>query len=922
VKGVIAVAATGLLLTACASGPGGNRIGSLQRDVEIRQDTAAPKARPASDVATVGYSRFVKLFESVPQEDMRRDGVRRLARLQLQADSNPQIKKGEIPLQAVTDLFESLLEAYPQHRNDRLLYQLAKEYDEAGQQDAALRSLDRLVQGYPDSVYFAEAQFRRGEILFVKRAYHDAQKAYAAVIAVGRKTALYEQAIYKKGWSLFKQSQYTNALDEFLALLDIHIKDDRFVLSELPRAEREFVEDVLRASSLCFSYQAGPASADEYLSQRRKRVYEPILFEQLAEFYLQKKHYADSVKSYQAFVARDPLHPQAPLFLMRVIEIYDDGGFSDLLIAAKKDFVQRYGIKTEFWASQGSPQLRPVVLALQKNLKQLATHYHTRAQKTHSRIDYREAQRWYRTYLSSFPEDPDAAKMNFLFAEILFEDKQYADAVLQYEKTAYDYKDFERSAEAGYAALITYNKHEAQLDGVAKHEWHRRSIDSALRFAKHFPQHPKASEVLTQAAENLYNLGEYEKGHKVARQVVVMTGNTALEKDAWVIMGHIEFIWQDFTSAEMSYRNALKHMAKADPEYKALVEKQAVAVYKQGEVSREKGDLKAAVRHFSRVKQYNPGTGIVANAEYDQAAALIALRDWAKAALVLETFRREHPKHALHAEATKKLAVVYMEKGDDKKAAAEFERISKLPGEASYQLEALWQAAELYEQASDGPRAQAVYKQFVKRFPSPVERAVEARQRLVELYRRDHDDKSMSHWYREIVKADAAAASQRTDRTRYLAAKASFALAEPLFEQYRKVELKVPLKKSLASKKTRMDKALKAYGNCAAYEVPEVLTASTYRIAEIYQDLGLAIYNSERPKKLNAEELEQYDVLLEEQAYPFEEKAIEFHEINAGRMSEGFTGVWVQKSLDQLKELLPVRYAKQERREVMVNDIY
>ena len=136
------------------------------------------------------------------------------------------------------------------------------------------------------------------------------------------------------------------------------------------------------------------------------------------------------------------------------------------------------------------------------------------------------------------------------------------------------------------------------------------------------------------------------------------------------------------------------------------------------------------------------------------------------------------------------------------------------------------------------------------------------------------------------------------------------------------MQLKIPLKKSLGSKKKRMDRALKAYTDCAAYDVAEVLTASTYRIAEIYQHLGLAIYNSERPKNLGQEELEQYDVLLEEQAYPFEEKAIEFHEINAARISEGLHGVWVMKSFDQLKELLPARYAKQETSECIVNEIF
>jgi tetratricopeptide (TPR) repeat protein len=70
---------------------------------------------------------------------------------------------------------------------------------------------------------------------------------------------------------------------------------------------------------------------------------------------------------------------------------------------------------------------------------------------------------------------------------------------------------------------------------------------------------------------------------------------------------------------------------------------------------------------------------------------------------------------------------------------------------------------------------------------------------------------------------------------------------------------------------------------------------------------------SERPKKLNKLEREQYGVMLEEQAYPFEEKAVEIHSLNAQRAASGVYDPWVRSSFDALRELLPVRYGKTER---------
>jgi hypothetical protein len=70
--------------------------------------------------------------------------------------------------------------------------------------------------------------------------------------------------------------------------------------------------------------------------------------------------------------------------------------------------------------------------------------------------------------------------------------------------------------------------------------------------------------------------------------------------------------------------------------------------------------------------------------------------------------------------------------------------------------------------------------------------------------------------------------------------------------------------------------------------------------------------NSERPKNLKGEELEEYNSLLEEQVFPFEEQAIKAHEINTVRAKDGVYDEWVQKSFKVLAELKPARYGKTE----------
>jgi tetratricopeptide (TPR) repeat protein len=233
----------------------------------------------------------------------------------------------------------------------------------------------------------------------------------------------------------------------------------------------------------------------------------------------------------------------------------------------------------------------------------------------------------------------------------------------------------------------------------------------------------------------------------------------------------------------------------------------------------------------------------------------------------------------------------------------------------------MWQAGELYEKAGKRDRALALYERYVKQNPEPLEAAIEARHRLAMLNKQQGQTARYHAWLKDLVKTEQAAGRTRTDRTRFLGASAAMVLAEPVYDEYRRVALVEPLKKNLKLKKAKMEDALKVYGQAADYGVAEVATASTFRIAEIYNDFSKALLGSQRPKGLSADELEQYNVLLEEQAYPFEEKAIELHETNARRTAQGLYDSWIRNSYAALGKLRPVRYAKTEKSEAAIDAI-
>src|SRR6201996_6586070 len=220
--------------------------------------------------------------------------------------------------------------------------------------------------------------------------------------------------------------------------------------------------------------------------------------------------------------------------------------------------------------------------------------------------------------------------------------------------------------------------------------------------------------------------------------------------------------------------------------------------------------------------------------------------------------------------------------------------------------------AELYCKSNNVPKAVSMLDKFVASNPTPIVDAEEARQRLADYAAKSGDTAKRDYWYREIIRVDNQAGAQRTDRTHFLAAKAQLALAQPARDEFRAVRLTLPLKKSLIAKRKALEAAMDGYKKAAEYQVAEVTTAATFEMAELYRTLAKDVMSSERPKGMKGDELEEYNSLLEEQVFPFEEQAIKAHEINTVRAKDGVYDEWVQKSFKVLAELKPARYGKTE----------
>ncbi|HET9475396.1 MAG TPA: tetratricopeptide repeat protein [Steroidobacteraceae bacterium] len=895
-------------------------IGELSaRPVVVQTDQ---KVEASSQRAMENYRRFLELQKTDPQ--LRAEALRRLADLNMEAGEGDRMAGEASMIDAqgaeAIKLYTSLLKSYPDYpRNDQVLYQLARAYETTGQPDKALATLDDILRRYPRSPQMDEVQFRRGELLFSAKQYRPAQDAYGFVVSKGDKSSFLTQSLYKHGWALFKQGLNDDSLPSFAGVLDrtmLSRSHKLIPVEKLPRANRELADDTLRVMAITFSYDEDSVAAiDRFLSAHNNPAYAPILYSRLGDLYVEKERYQDAAAVYRAYATREPNSEFSPGLSMQAIDAYRKGGFTQLVLEGKREYVALYNYGTEFWNGRNKADYPNIAKELKTNLKDVATYFHANAQKSKKPDEYLEAARWYRTYLESFPDDPDSFGTNYLLSETLYEAKDFQNASVEFTRTAYNYPRNPRSAAAAYAALGSYTKYEESLPAAQKAEAHKAAVDAGIKFGTSFPEHPDSAGVLTRAAEDVFATQDLQRSIEVANLVLAHQppADAPKRRIAYTIIGQANFDLMQFAEAEKGYIAARELLPPNDKMRADLTERIASSVYRQAEAKQKGGDAAGAVEDFLRIATVAGTSKIAAQAEYDAGAQLIQLKDWPRAITVLERFRAVNPKSEFTPDVTRKLAVAYTETGQAGQAAVEFERIALNPAETrDVQREANLTAADLYAKSGNTPKAVGMLERFVVTYPTPVADSIEARQKLADIAGTAGQADKQRYWQREIVAADRTAGAGRTDRTQFLAARSQLALAAPARDEFRNIALVLPLKQSLAKKRKAMEAALGGYKSAADYRVAEVTTAATYEIAEIYRKLGHDIMKSERPKKLEADQMDEYNSLLEEQAFPFEEQAITTHEINTRLARQSVYDESVKKSYAALAELKPGRYGKTE----------
>jgi cellulose synthase operon protein C len=878
---------------------------------------------------------YLEYLQHVSKDDKSRiDALQRLAQLEFELsdarnkDAHSDALGSEMDslyyasIDRSIGLLQTLLRDHPGAENtDKTLYQLARAYDQRGLFDKSNETLTQLVNRYPKSSYYVESQFRLAEHAFISNNYSKAEDLYTDVLVSRNNSLFREKSRYKRGWARFKQNYYHEAIDDFIEVINMNDFAD---LSKASDTVKNNYDEYFRALGLSFTYLGGQEALTEYFKQKPDFKYIHQAYFRVSETYLAQQRYADAAKTLEQYDKDYAQSSHLPESDLRIIDIWVASGFTANFTRSLDDFYTAYNPQSKYWSThEASQATRAQVTAALKNYIVLASsQFHKEYQTSKKEADYSKAKIWYERYLKDYRQYSRKDNIQFLYAELLSQHGDYADALLHYEAAAYDGAIIVNKDAAYATVLMTTKLHQQPGDGVQRKEYLNKLVKFSHLYVQLYPGDARSMAVMTRAAEEAYREGMYKQSIDLA-ELYSDIPYTDATFSVHSIKAHSYFKLERYQDAEIAYQALLQHY-KLDSKTRAQVtDNLAFSIYNQATLAKSKNNNSEALRHYVRISELAPTSDIAATGLYEAITFTFDSKQWPETVKYIGRFQQLYPSHKYSNDVSKKLSVAYLSTNQEEAAASELVKISRSDQNIDYKIAALWKAAGLYESKKDVPSAIKAYEEYAATYQRPYPQYVESMQHLTELYGLTQNEKRASYWRNMILEADKRAPSDsKTDRTNYISSVTALSLARLEHAQYSSLKLVLPLNRSLGLKKEALQKTLNLYGKAASYGLPETATEATYAIADIYYSFSKALLASERPHNLNAAALEQYNILLEDQAFPFEENAIKFYERNLSYSTQGINNIWVTKSLAQLKLLYPARYNRDPLLEPYINVLH
>lgn len=607
-----------------------------------------------------------------------------------------------VDLSTAQSVYDRLIREYPRFRKiDTVIYLYAFSLRDQGKISASVKYFQILLERYPRSRYLADAYMAIAEYRFYEKSdYKGALESYERVLSYP-KSQLYDLALFKTAWCLWKMGDTNRSALRFKEVLDLGKVKTGKSEKELKRAA-ELQDQALEYLVELFTEDDSKTAQDafEFLAQIGGKEYSRKVLLRLADTVFDQTRYERAAEAYKLLITLEPNGADAPDYQKRVVESSQLLGDTKGAIVEMKKLATDYGPQSA-WAKANADRPRAVAHARQlaeEQIRTLAKTLHAEAQRNEKlskvvdKDKYARAADAYAFYLQNFPDAGDATELRYLRADILyFKLARLEEAGNEYLLVGKTKPVGKFHKDALLQAMTSFEKLRKPIPsgpGSAKDakreitESDRKFAEAADLYATLFPNDKEIITVIYKNGQFFFDYGDFDEAVKRFGLIIERYPDDPNAGAAGDKLLDALNRAKDYENIESWARRLKKAKAFAAKDEQERLDKLIVgSMMKAAEKANADGQFEKAAAAYQRIPK-----------EFPQNA--LAPKALANAGAVFE--RAKRPENAVE---------VYRELAD------------KYP-QAPESPEALFTAARLEETGAYDDRAALLYEQFVAKFPN------------------------------------------------------------------------------------------------------------------------------------------------------------------------------------------------------------
>ncbi|HET6984470.1 MAG TPA: tetratricopeptide repeat protein [Myxococcaceae bacterium] len=686
-------------------------------------------------------------------------------------------------------LYRQLLDKFPKFKfNDATTYLLGYCLEKQNDFEGAQQAYHDVIDDYPKSKFVTEAWVRIGEYYFDD--YDDPDALPQAAVAYEHaiqdtKSPLYDKALYKLGWTYYRQDRFEPAVQRFLQLVDYY---DKTGPKKDGKSTGDLRGEALQYTAISFADEKWGSvdKAKATFAKMGGRPYEAEVYRRMGDVYFDQTRHTEAIAAYRQALQRDPLAVDAPKIQQKIVQAYERDRKLNEAFAESEALANAYAPGTAWYEKHKND---PEVIAAtqdmaERNLYGSAVYHHQQALalKQQGKLEaaktlFDSAATGYEGYLARFPRSKSAYEVQFFAAECQYNSLQFAKAAKNYDAIRDTGADDKYRKDAAYGSVLAWTKLVEQMQDqkklpryavlrskdrpegekpqpIALAPEERSLIAATDAFVQLSPNDERAPGVSYKAAELLYAHNQFPDARQRFETIIRSYPKSEVSKYATNLTVETFLIDKDWRSVEEVSARLAQNTEVIDPKselYKDLVKFKLAGRFKLADELMAQGAWDEAAKKYIQLVDEEPKHEFADKALNNAAVCYEKDHRFESALKLYERIFKEYPNSKLADAALFRVAVNQENSYDFDHAVQSYEQLVKQYPASKDREAALYNAARLLEGQQKYPQAAATYARYADLFPK-AEDAPKNQYRAALVYEKQGDTKNEVKALNEFVR--------------------------------------------------------------------------------------------------------------------------------------------------------------------------